>query len=342
MAWNEPGGDNKGKNPWDNNKQQKPPDLDELLKKAQQKLRAIFSTKKSANGEGKKSSGGFGIGLIILIAVIVWALSGIYIVKPAEQAVVLRFGKYVKTVDAGPHWIPRFIYSKRIVNVERIYNYAYAAEMLNMDENIVSVAVAIQYRIGDPKQFLFNVIDPVESLQQTTASSLRQVVGHTALDEVLTTGREQIRQEVSEVLNRVLDRYHTGLIITDVAMQPAQPPDPVKPAFDDAIKAQEDEQRYINEAQAYEAQVKPIAQGQARRIIEEANAYKQRVTLDSEGAAARFLEILSAYESAPTVTRDRLYLDAISNVLSNSSKIVVDVEGGNNMLYFPLDRLMEN
>ena len=340
MAWNESGG-GKSKDPWGGGNRKTPPDLDEVFQRLQQKLQGIFAFKKRSGSNGKKSTSKVSVGLITVIALAIWALSGIFIVSPAEEGVVLRFGKYVKTVGPGPHWIPRFIESKEIINVEKIYNFAYSAEMLNMDENIVSVSVAIQYRIEDPENFLFKVVDPVATLQEATASSLRQVVGHTTLDEVLTTGREQVRQEVERVLASVLGNYNTGILITDVALQPARAPDQVKDAFDDAIKAQEDEQRYVNQAQGYVASVLPIAQGQAKRIMEEASAYKERVILISQGDTARFLALLSEYTQAPEVTRNRLYIDALESVFSRTNKVFIDAQGTNNLFYLPLDQLLQ-
>jgi membrane protease subunit HflK len=345
MAWND-SGDGGKKDPWGSGGKQQPPDLDELLKKLQQKLAGLFGAGKqgatsSGKGGGSRSKGNtLGVATIGIILLVVWALSGFFIVRPAEQAVILQFGKYVKTMDPGLHWIPRFIRSKEIVNVEKIDNFAYTAQMLNKDENIVQVSIAVQYRVADPENFLFNVVNPIESLQQATASSLRQVVGHTTLDEVLTTGREKVRQDVSELLKEVLARYKTGIQITDVAMQPARAPDEVKEAFDDAIKAQEDEQRFVNQAQAYTASVLPIARGRAARILQEAEAYKEQTLLEARGESARFLAILTQYNKAPGVTRDRLYLDALEDVYNNSNKILLDVtQGSNNILYLPLDRM---
>jgi modulator of FtsH protease HflK len=349
MAWNEPNGDDKNNDPWRDKrrgggKEPTPPDLDEALRQLQRKFKRFFNSGGGGVGGSEPPVGaqGFGIGLSLLLAVIVvlWALSGIFIVSPAEQSVVLRFGKYVRTEGPGPHWIPRFIDSQDKVNVQRVSNFTYTALMLNKDENIVSVQIAVQYRIANPHDYLFNVVNPLESLQQATASALRQVVGHTTLDDILTVGREKVRQQVSAQLKQILERYKTGLIVTDVAMQPAKAPEEVKSAFDDAIKAQEDQQRFENQAKAYAARVVPIAEGDAKRIFQEAKAYHDQVILQAKGAASRFESMLTQYKKAPKVTRERLYLDMMESVLTHTSKILVDVKGSNNLLYLPVDKIM--
>lgn len=323
-------------------KRQGPPDLDELINKLQQKINSFFGRKKKtpAGGDATTKTSNFKwIWFLLFIVVLIWFLSGIFIVSPAKRAAVLRFGKYASTVGPGPHWIPRIIESRRIVNVQNISTFPYKAEMLTKDENIVSVAIAVQYRIANVRDYLFNVVDPNVSLQQATASALRQVIGQTTLDEILTTGREDAREQITQQLNDILNRYHTGLVITDVTLQPAQPPEAVTEAFDDVNKAREDEQRYVNYAKAYQQKVVPIAQGRAARIAREAEAYQQQVILDAKAKTVRFLALLPQYERAPVVTRERLYLDAITAVLSKSTPIVVDTKGGN-VMYLPLDKIL--
>ncbi len=341
MGWNEP---DKGKDPWGSNGgNNQPPDLDEALKRLQSKLKKIFSRgpeKPEEESVGFSSAGGTGL-LATMIASIVfvfWALSGIFIVDPAEQAVILRFGKYVETVGPGPHWIPRFISSKIVVNVDRISDYVYSAQMLTKDENLVSVGVAVSYRIGDLKNYLFNVADPQESLQQATSSALRQVVGTTTLDQVITEGREAWGNNVQDSLVNILKIYKTGITIVNVSPQQAQAPDNVRDAFDDAIKAQEDKKRFEGQALGYEARVVPIAKGNAKRIYAEAEAYAKQVVLRATGEAAEFLALLPEYKRSPFVTGERMYLDAMEKILNASSKIVVDGKAGN-MLYLPLDKL---
>ena len=325
-------------------KKEGPPDLDELLNKLQKKINDFFGRKKKAIGPAEESKppqipGTWIIGFVIFVIVVIWALSGIFIVSPAERAAVLRFGKYVDTVGPGPHWLPRFIESRYVVNVQRVSTFPYQAEMLTKDENIVSVSVAVQYRVGNLRNYLFNVVDADASLQQATASALRQVVGHTTLDEILTTGRELAREQITQQLNNILALYHAGIIVTDVVLQPAKPPEAVTEAFDDVNKAREDEQRYINYANAYQQKVVPIAQGQAARILKEAQAYKQQVILKSQADTARYLALLPQYQRAPLVTRERLYLDAMESVLQKSSKILLDTKSGS-VMYLPLDKFI--
>jgi len=344
MAWNEPGSNN-DKDPWTGKPKQSPPDLEAILRDLRKKIFATLNIKSNGNNgnttsnnpPNKNATIGIAAGLIFAA----WFLWGIFIVGPAEQAVILRFGKYVETVGPGPHWIPRFIESAYKINEQKILNYSYDSEMLTKDENIVSVAVAVQYRVGNARDFLFSATNPIESLQQATASALRQVIGHTPLEQVLTTGREKIRQEVQTQLTKILARYNTGLIITDVALQPAKAPEEVKEAFDDAIKAQEDEQRFENQAQAYAMQVEPIAKGQAQRLLADAKAYQQQAVLNAQAETTRFLALLPQYEKSAVVTRERLYLETLENVFSHNNKILIDSRGNSNMFYLPLDKLMQ-
>ncbi|KTD23183.1 FtsH protease activity modulator HflK [Legionella londiniensis] len=338
MGWNEP---DKGKDPWSGKNQ--PPDLDEALKRLQEKLKKTFwgGSQKDSGGNGGDNARGGGIlaVMILLVAFILWALSGIFIIGPAEQAVILRFGKYVETVGPGPHWIPRLISSKVVMNVDRVSDYSYSAQMLTKDENLVSVAVVVQYHIGDLEDYLFKVADPQESLQQATSSALRQVIGQTTLDEIITEGREVWGSKVQQNLVEILDSYQTGIKIVNVSPQPARAPENVQDAFDDAIKAQEDEKRFKEQARAYEARVIPIAEGNARRIIEEAKAYAEQTVLRAKGETAEFLKLLPEFIHSPFVTGERMYLDAMEQVLSSSSKIIVDGKAGN-MLYLPLEKLL--
>ncbi|KTD53292.1 protease subunit HflK [Legionella santicrucis] len=338
MGWNEP---DKGKEPWKGKNQ--PPDLDEALKRLHEKLKKILfgGTVKTNNEPSKKSNGGLVAMMIVLIAFLLWALSGIFIVDPAEQAVILRFGKYVETVGSGPHWIPRIISSKIIMNVDRVLDYSYSAQMLTSDENLVVVSLAVQYRIGDLEQYLFNVANPEESLQQATSSALRQVVGATTLNQMITEGREVWGSQVQETLIKTLNLYNTGIVIVNVAPQPARAPESVQEAFDDAIKAQEDEKRFKAQAYAYVAKVIPIAEGKASRIQQEAEAYSKQVVLNAQGEVSEFLALLSQYNAAPEVMAERMYLETMQKVLNKTSKIIVDSKSGN-LLYLPLDKLFTN
>lgn len=335
MGWNEP---DKGKDPWKGNNQ--PPDLDEALKRLHGKLKKILfgGTTKSGNEPSQPSSGGLIAIMVALSVFILWILSGIFIVDPAEQAVILRFGKYVETVGPGPHWIPRIISSKIVVNVDRVLDHSYSAQMLTSDENLVSVSLAVQYRIGDLQQYLFNVANPEESLQQATSSALRQVVGTTTLDQIITEGREVWGNQVQETLIKTLDMYKTGILIVNVSPQPARAPESVQDAFDDAIKAQEDEKRFKEQAYAYAAKVVPIAEGNASRIQQEAEAFSKQVVLRAQGEVSEFLALLPEYVAAPKVMSERMYLETMQKVLNQSSKIIVDNKSGN-LMYLPLDKL---
>lgn len=342
MVWNQAN----NKNPGGGRQQQGgPPDLDALLRNYKNKLLEMWG------GKGTKKSDGSGSGvsqdhhtvlaaLVLVVLIIIWAVSGIFIVAPTEQAVVLRMGKYVQTVGPGPHWIAQFVGSKYIVNM-KTQTYTYQSDMLTKDENIVSVSLAVQYRVNNPRDSLFNVVNAVGSLQQATASALRQVVGHSTLDGILTNERLQAREQIAQQLQNLLNRYRSGLIVTDVTLQSARPPEAVTAAFDDAIKAREDQQSYINKANAYANQVTAQAQGQAARITQEANAYQQEVVLNAKAQVAGFLALLPEYQKAPEVMRQRMYLSTIESVLSKSSKILVDTNNASNVMYLPLDQLLQ-
>ena len=336
MGWNEP---ENGKDPWKGGKNQ-PPDLDEVLKRIQEQFKRLFlGTKgKLDNKPSNDSGGGILVAAVLFAAFILWALSGIFIVDPAEQAAILRFGKYVETVGPGPHWIPRIISSKVVKNVDRVLDYSYSAQMLTSDENLVAVSLAVQYRISDLEAFLFNVENPEESLRQATSSALRQVVGTTTLDQIITEGREVWGNQVQDTLIKTLDLYKTGISIVNVSPQPARAPESVQDAFDDAIKAQEDEKRFKEQAYAYAARVVPIAEGNASRIKQEAAAYSKQVVLRAEGEVAEFLALLPQFVAAPQVMSKRMYLDTMEKVLNRTSKIIVDGKAGN-LLYLPLEKL---
>lgn len=322
-----------------------PPDLDEAFKELQKKLGGIFGGGKGNGASASDDNGGFGIALslLIVLGLALWALSGIIIVRPSEKAVVLRFGEYRTTLEPGPHWIPRVVDSDQKIDVKKIHNYDYSDQMLNKDENIVYVSMSVFYRVEDPAKYLFNVVDPSVSLKQATASALRQVVGHTTLDEVMTTGREEVGNKVQDLIKVILSRYQTGIQVTEVNIQEVKAPPQVQEAFDDAIKAREDEQRYIDKAKAYTAGVVPVAEGNAQRLIEEAKAYKGRMVLRARGDVARYKALLPEYLRAPRVTRERLYIDTLETVLSKTSKIFLDTAkgGSNQMIYLPLDQLIK-
>jgi len=346
MSWNEPGGgNNKGpKDPWGGG-DQGPPDLDEALKKLQEKLGGLFGGGKGSSG-GSSGGGGRGIpgallGVIAMGALVVWGLMGFYQVDQQERAVVLRFGKYLETVQPGLQWNPPLVDEVIKVNTTKVRSATLREIMLTQDENIVEVNLSVQYVINDPDKFVLKVREPERSLQHAAQSALRHVVGGTSMDMVLTEGRAQIALDVRERLQEYLDMYDTGILVSKVNVDESKPPSQVQAAFDDVIKAREDEERVKNEAQAYANAVVPEARGAAQRQIEEANAYKEQVIANADGEADRFLKLLTEYRKAPEVTRERLYLDAVQAVYSNTSKVMVDVEGGNNMMYLPLDKLAE-
>ena len=336
MAWNEPGG-HRGKDPWgDRDREGGPPDLDEVAQKVSDKLGRFFG----GRGGGEGSAGVWLVGLLVLAAYLVWDMC--YIIQPPERGVVLRFGKYAATLEPGLTLrLPRPIEFVEVANVDQIRSVNHKASMLTQDENIVDIELAVQYKIKEVKDYIFNVLAPDMTLEQATESAIRRVIGKNKMDFILTEGRAEVAAGIKDVIQDTLDEYQAGFQITSVNMQPAKPPEEVKSAFDDAIKAREDQQRLINEAEAYTNDIIPKARGAAARLIEEANAYKARVVAQSQGESNRFSQLLTEYEKAPAVTRQRLYLDAMESVLANSSKVLLDTKGGNNLVYLPIDKLME-
>lgn len=352
MAWNEPGGNkDNNRDPWgggnnDGRKDQGPPDLDEALKKFNDRLTGILGGKKGGGSNGGGGGGGnsgnasYGVlGLVLVIAAAVWAVSGFYRVDQSEQAVVLRFGKYHETLGAGLNWNPSMIDTVSTVNVTKVRSLSRRAVMLTEDENIVQVNLSVQYRVTSPKEYLLNVRNPEQSLENATESALRHEVGSSEMTDILTEGREALAQRVRARLQQYLDRYGVGLEVRSVNVESTSAPDEVQAAFDDVIKAREDEQRVKNQAEAYANGVIPEARGKAQRLIEEANGYKEEVIARADGEADRFVKMLTEYKKAPEVTRERLYLQTMEEVMANSSKVLVDVKGGNNMMYIPLDKI---
>ncbi|WP_263140944.1 FtsH protease activity modulator HflK [Pseudomonas sp. RIT-PI-AD] len=351
MAWNEPGGNSNNQDPWGGRKKggskQGPPDLDEAFRKLQESLGGLFGGKKRSGGgdsSGSRRGGSYGlIGIVLGILAILWLYNAIYVVDEQEQAVVLRFGKYYETVGPGLNlYFPPF--DKRFQeNVTRERAYSKQGQMLTEDENIVEVPLTVQYKITSLKDFVLNVDQPEVSLQHATESALRHVVGSTAMDQVLTEGRELMASEIKQRLQRFLDTYRTGITVTQVNVQSAAAPREVQEAFDDVIRAREDEQRAKNQAEAYANGVVPEARGQAQRIIEDANGYRDEVVSRAQGEADRFTKLVFEYRKAPEVTRQRLYLDTMQEVFSNTSKVLVTGEKGqNNLLYLPLDKMIDN
>ncbi len=346
MAWNEPGGNSNNQDPWGGRKgggRQGPPDLDEAFRKLQESLNGIFGSGKKRNGGREGGGGGFGllgIGAALLVAV--WLWNAVYIVDAQEQAVILRLGKYHETVGQGLNIYFPPIDRKFQENVTRERSFSKQGQMLTEDENIVEVPLTVQYKISNLKDFVLNVDQPEVSLQHATESALRHVAGSTSMDEVITLGREQMGLEVSKRLQDFLNDYGTGITITQVNIQRATAPSEVKDAFDDVIRAREDEQREKNQAETYANGVVPEARGQAQRLIEDANGYRDEVVARAQGEADRFAKLLGEYHKAPEVTRQRLYLDTMQDVFGNTSKVLVTGQNGqNNLLYLPLDKMID-
>ena len=346
MAWNEPGGNNQGdKDPWGNKNDQGPPDLDEAFKKLQNNLSQMFGGKGSGSGgsgggSSLKMNSGM-IGGLIILAIVGWALSGVYTLDEKERGVVLRLGKVNDEILLpGLHWNPPIIDRVMFESVTDVKSIQHNSEMLTEDENIVKVNMQVQYVVSDVREYLLRVSNPVQSLYQSTESALRHEVGSALMNDVLTSGRAELGFKVKDRIQTYMNRYTTGIEVTQVVIDETAPPDAVRAAFDDVIKAREDEVREKNEATAYANQVVPEARGEAQRLVEQALGYKERVIARARGEAARFNALYAEYELAPEVTRERLYLDTMEAVMSNSTKVMVDVEGGNNLLYLPLDKLI--
>jgi modulator of FtsH protease HflK len=340
MGWNEPPDGDKGKDPWGNRGNgEGPPDLDEIIKKMQKGFGGLFGNR-PGRIDDNNSMFPFVVGIILLI---IWlAIDMTYLIDQQERGVVLRFGKHVDTLDPGLNFrFPRPVETVQKVNVGQVRSITHKALMLTQDENIVDVEVAVQWRIGDATKFLFNVYSPASTLRQVTESAVREVIGKSKLDFVLTEGRSEIAERIQTLIQETLGDYETGIYISTAEMQPAKPPEEVKAAFDDAIKAREDEQRQVNEAEAYRNDILPKARGAAARLREESNGYKSRVISKAEGEASRFEQLLAEYQRAPEVTRERLYLDAIESVFSNTNKVLIDNDNGNSLMYLPIDKLID-
>ncbi|MBI3776398.1 MAG: FtsH protease activity modulator HflK [Gammaproteobacteria bacterium] len=360
MAWNEPGG--KGdKDPWgsrgSNNKGAVTNDLDELMKKIQTKLGGVFGGSGSGRGGASPDNVNKLLSLIAVVIVVAWAFSGLYTVEEGKQAVVLQFGAYKETTGPGLHWYPRMVQTVETVDVSRIQKSDIGSHtgartsasagdhgtlMLTQDENIVDLEMSVQYKVKSAKDYLFNVADPDVTLRQAMESALREIIGKSKMDFVITEGRGEIGQRAETMVQQILDRYQTGLVVTSVNLQGARAPEQVRSAFEDAVKAREDEQRLKNEAEAYSNDIIPKARGAAARQLEDANAYKSRVVAHAEGEAVRFSKVLAEYQKEPAVTRERLYLEMVESVLGSTSKVMVDMPGNNNMVYLPLDKFLEN
>jgi membrane protease subunit HflK len=348
MAWNDPG---KNRNPWGNRPDRGAADLDEALRKLQRRLAAIFGGQGGGGaggaggdggGDGNAAMRGFGAGTVVLVMVAIWAATGLYKVDAAERAVVTRFGQYVATTEPGLRWhLPWPIEARQIINVESVEGFSDQTRMLTSDENLVDINIAVQYRRAEARSFAFNVRDPESTLGEVSESAIREIVGRSTLDFVLEQGRQEIAAATKELIQRTLDSYAVGIEVTSVNLQGVAVPEQVATAQRDAIKAREDRERLALEAQAYSNDILPKAKGSAARQIEDAQGYKARIVADAAGEAERFTTLLAAYERAPGVTRQRLYFETMEQVFANANKVLVDTKGSGNMIYLPLEKLLE-
>jgi len=327
---------NNGKSPWDPKDQ--PPDLDQIVEEWQKRFNTLFGGSSSGSTQKK----GPPATLLIVLGLFLWILTGLYQIDDSERGVVLRFGEYNQTTTPGLRWhIPWPIESVEIVNVNVVNRFKQQTTMLTSDENIIVVDLVVQYRKTNPVDYLFNVRDPEETLSEVSESAIREVAGKTDLDFILTEGRSSIAIQTQSVIQNTLDEYGTGISVTQVALQDANFPVQVEDAVQDAIKAREDKERYAFEAEAYANDIVPKARGDAAQMIQEAEGYKAKVIADSEGEAERFSKLLVEYQKAPEVTRERLYIDAIESVYGNSNKVLMDSDGSGNLMYLPIDKLLQ-
>jgi modulator of FtsH protease HflK len=345
-----PGGGNQG-----------PPDLDEIWRNLNRKLNRLLGGKGGGSGNGETPGGGpsagalgGGAGLLAALILVVWVASGFYIVNEGQEGVVLRFGKFVETTQPGPRWhLPYPIESAEVVNVKQVRTIEVGYRnnvkskvlkeslMLTDDENIIDVQFAVQYILKSPNDFLFNNRGTEDSVLQAAETAIREVVGRNSMDFVIFEGRADVAARAQKLMQEILDRYGTGISISKVTMQNAQPPEQVQASFDDAVKASQDRERQKNEGEAYANDVIPRARGMAARLMQEAEGYRSRVIEQSQGDASRFRQVVAEYAKAPQVTRDRLYIDAMQQIMSNTSKILIDQKSGSNLLYLPLDKIMQ-
>lgn len=359
MSLNDPQWGKRGNNSGGGGGSGGPPDLDEIWRNVNRRMSDLFGRRGNdggSNGSGPPRRGLAlgGLGVIIGLVLVVWFASGFYIVDEGRRGVVTRFGKYTETTLPGPRWhLPAPIETVELVDFSQVRTVelgyrnstanrnAKEAVMLTEDENIIDIQFAVQYNLLSAEDFVFNTRRPEEIVKVIAESAIREVVGRAKMDFALYEGREQIAQQTRDLMQRSLDRLKTGVSVQKVTLQSVQPPEKVQAAFDDAVKAQQDRVRLVNEGQAYANDVIPRARGLASRLLEEANGYSTEVTQRAEGDAARFRLIAGEYAKAPGVTRDRLYLDMMQSVLGNTNKVIVDQKSGSNLLYLPLDKLMQ-
>lgn len=361
------GGNNSGGGGGNNNGGGGPPDLDQIIKKFNEKLMSIFGQKpnpNNGNNDNKGGGGGFnapsgaamggGIALAASLALAVWLATGFYIVEEGSRGIELRLGEYTQTTTPGPRWHwPYPIETVEVVNIQNLRAIEVGHRnsqktkmkeeslMLTEDQNIVDVQFAVQYLLKSPEDFLFKNRSPDEAVRQVAETAMREVVGRSKMDFVLYEGRGEIAARVKVLMQQILDRYSTGISISNVNLQNAQPPEQVQGSFDDAVRAKQDKERLKNEGEAYANDIIPKARGLAARLIEEASGHKERVVANAQGDASRFSAIVTEYEKAPQVTRERMYLETVQQIMQNTSKVLVDQKGGQNLLYLPLDKIMQ-
>lgn len=361
MSLNDPQWGRKGRSGGGGN-DQGPPDLDELWRNFNQRLSELFGRKSSSGGSGGSDSGGSpnpgqfggGIGLLGILVVVVWLASGFYTVDASQRAVVLTFGKYTETVGPGLHWRWPFpVQRNELVNLSQVRTLEVGYRnnvktrvlresiMLTDDENIVDIQFAVQYLLKDPEDYQFSMRRPDEAVMQVAEAAMREIVGKSSMDFVLYEGREEVAAAAQKAMQEILDRYHTGVAVSKVTLQNAQPPEQVQAAFDDAVKAKQDLERQKNEGQAYYNDVVPKARGTASRLLEEAAGYQKRVVANAEGEASRFKQVQTEYAKAPKVTRERMYLETMQQILGSTTKVMVDARAQGNLLFLPLDKLMQ-
>ena len=347
---------------WGKKNNSSPPDIEAVMRDLNKKISALFGHKDNGTGGAGGSGGGdsankfnASIGLIVAIVALIWIASGFYIVDASQRGVVLRFGSFVETTQPGPRWhLPFPIESVEIVNISQVRTVEIGYRenvkskilkeslMLTDDENIIDIQFAVQYFLKDPGEYLFNNRAPDENVRQAAETAIREIVGKNKMDFVLYEGREQVAAATTKLIQEILDRYKSGILVSKVTMQNAQPPEQVQAAFDDAVKAGQDRERQKNEGQAYANDVIPRAKGAAARLMQEAEGYRQRIIASAEGDAARFQQVLKEYEKAPAVTRERMYIDMMQQILTSTSKVMVDQKSGSNLLYLPLDKLIQS
>jgi membrane protease subunit HflK len=337
MAWDD--GD-KG-NPWKSDKDKGPADLDAVVRDLQRKLAGIFRGGSAGRGGEQGLSGGLTASAFVIV-MLVWASFGFYTVDAAERGLEFRFGAFQGLTQPGWQWHwPWPVEHVEIVNTGKTERFQYRASMLTRDENIVDVEVVVQFRRTDPQAFLFNMRDPEDALNYATASAIREIIGRNLLDFILTDGRAEVARDAQDLLQATLDAYGAGMTVYEVNLVNANFPSAVENSVQDSIRAREDRQRRILEASGYSNDILPKARGEAARRRQDAEAYRERVIADAEGEADRFTQILVEYQKAPAVTRERIYIETLEAILSSSTKVLVDTDGGNNLLYLPLDQLIQ-